>query len=211
MNCLQRNVTIVSCGLAVVFATLASSPSVAQEKATTPIVVLDLSKVFDNHKPFKAKIDQIKANVKAEEAKIQQRGEEIKARVEQLSALDSSSAQFKTLETETARMQAQIQADMQLRRKSFLEEEAKVYFETYQEVKAAVKTFAESNRIGIVLRYSSEAIDQANRQSVLQGINQPIVYNQGGLDVTSYIIDRLQRTDGAARSAAANRPGNASR
>lgn len=206
MKYLQPNHAIVSCGLAVVFATLACSHSVAQEKATTPIVVLDLSKVFDNHAPFKAKIDQIKANVKAEEAKIQQRGEQIKARVQKLSALDPNSAEFKALETETARLQAQVQADMQLKRKSFLEEEAKVYFETYQELKAAVKEFAESNRIGIVLRYSSEEIDQANRQSVLAGINQPIVYNQGGLDVTKYIIDRLQRSGGAARTATTGRP-----
>ncbi len=76
-----------------------------------------------------------------------------------------------------------------------------MYYETYQEVKTAVKSFAASNRIGIVLRYSSEEIDQANRQSVLQGINQPIVYNQASLDVTKYIIDRLQRSTGTARSA----------
>ena len=206
MNYVQRNLSILTCSLAVTFVVLAGLPSVAQDKAPTPIVVLDLSKVFDSHPRFQAKIDQIKANVKTEEAKIQQRGEQIKSSVAELSALPPSSPEFKVLETKTARLQAQIQADMQLRRKGFLEDEAKAYFETYQEVKAEVKAFAESNRIGIVLRYSSEEIDQANRQSVLQGINQPIVYNQGGLDITSYIIDRLQRTGGAAKTATTGQP-----
>ena len=202
MNYVKRHLsTTIAFGLAATFVTLASSQCLGQEKATTPIVVLDLSKVFDSHVQFKAKIDRIKAMVQAEETKIQQTGEAIKKRVEQLAAYQPSSPEYKSLEEETARMQGQVQADMALKRKGFLEQEAKVYFDTYEQVKREVKAFAESNRIGIVLRYSSDEIDSANRQSVLQGINQPIVYNQGGLDITSYIIDRLQRSGGAAATA----------
>ena len=196
----QRKFSIFTCGFAVALFGIAALPAHAQERATTPIVVLDLSKVFDNHPGFQARIEKIKESVKAEEAKIQQLGEQIKARVQQLQTMNPSDPNYKSMEAETATMQARVQADMQLKRKGFLEEEAKAYFETYQEVKAAVKAFAESNRIGIVLRYSSEEIDPANRQSVLQGINQPIVYNQGGLDVTSYIIRDVSRSSGTARA-----------
>ena len=200
---IQNSLFMVALSLA--STVLVSPQAVAQDKAPVPIVVLDLSKVFDSHPQFQAKIERIKQNVKTEEAKIQQQGEQLKAQVERLQTLPSDSAEFKQLEVQVATAQARVQADMQLKRKGFLEEEAKVYYETYQEIKAAVKSFAESNRIGIVLRYSSEEIDQANRQSVLQGINQPIVYNQGGLDVTNYIIDRLKRSAGATAAAGSGR------
>ena len=169
MNYVKRHLsTTIAFGLAATFVALAGSTCLGQEKATTPIVVLDLSKVFDSHTQFKAKIEQIKSMVKAEEAKIQQQGEAIKQRVAKLGSFQPSSAEYKSLEEETARMQGQVQADMALKRKGFLEQEAKVYFDTYEQVKREVKAFAESNRIGIVLRYSSEEIDSANRQSVLQ-------------------------------------------
>lgn len=203
MNFRTNNRLMAVCGIAIATVMVLGSVVSAQEKRTTPIVVLDLSKVFDSHPRFKSRIDQIKASVKAEEGKIQQEGEQLKAQVQQLQVLEAGTPDFKQLESNVARTQARLQADMQLKRKGFLEEEAKVYFETYQEVQAEVKAFAENNRIGIVLRYSSEEIDQANRQSVLQGINQPIVYNQNSLDITGYIVTRVSRASQASRP---NRP-----
>ena len=188
MNYVRRNTVrknILLCFAMACGAWFAATPCLAQ-KAATPVVVIDLNKVFEAHPAFRPQIDAIKARVKGEEAKIQQQGEQLKASVEKLSSMDPSSADYKQLETQIARSQGQIQADMALKRKGFLEEEAQVYYNTYLEVQSQVKTFAEGNRISIVLRHSSEEIDPTNRQSVLAGINQPIVYNQGGLDITKY-------------------------
>ena len=171
-------------------------PGYAQANASVPIVVVDLSKVFDSHPQFQKRMESIKAAVKAADAEFQNKGKDIQGRVKQLQEFKPSSPEFTQLETETARLQAQIQADMQLKRKDFLEQEAKAYFETYQQVRQEIKAFAEANRIGLVLRFSSEKIDPTNRQSVLQGVNQPILYNQNGLDITHYIVDRLHRAGG---------------
>ena len=152
---------------------------------TTPIVVVDLGQVFEQHPTFKQDMERIKADVKASEADFQARGKDIESRVAKLKTLKPTSDDFIQLEIETARKQAQIQADMTLKRKDFLEQEAKAYHATYQEVKQEIRSFAESNRIGLVLRFSSEEIDPTNRQSVMQGVNQPIVYNQGGLNITN--------------------------
>ena len=182
---------------------VAISPLVtAQENASVPIVVVDLSQVFEQHPTFKTQMEQIKAAVKTSEADFRARGEDIQKRAKQLQAYEPSSVEYKTLETETARLQAQIQADMALKRKDFLQQEAGLYYSTYQQVRQEIKTFAESNRIGLVLRYSSAKIDPTNRQSVMQGVNQPIVYNQGGLDITRYIVDRLHRSPGGAQRTA---------
>lgn len=175
--------------------------------APVPIVVVDLSKVFEQHPTFKAEMERIKTSVKTAEAGFQNQGEQIKAAVARLKTLQPSSSDFKQLEADTARRQGQVQADMALKRKEFLEQEAQAYYNTYQQVKQEIKVFAESNRIGLVLRYSSEQIDPSNRQSVMQGVNQPIVYNQGGLDITKYIVDRITR--GAQQTARAPQAGGA--
>ena len=192
MNTIYRNISAAF--IAAIAVTTATAVGRAEGGASVPIVVVDLNKVFEQHPTFKMQIDQIKAAVKSSEAEFMGRGKDIESRAKQLQALKSSSEQYKQLESETARLQAQTQADMALKRKDFLEQEAKVYFNVYQQVKQEIKVFAESNRIGLVLRYSSEGIDPTNRQSVMQGVNQPIVYNQGGLDITNYIVERLHRT-----------------
>lgn len=190
--------------IAALFATSFSGVGHAEENASVPVVVVDLNKVFEQHPTFKQQIDQIKASVQASEADFMNRGKQMEARVKQLQALKSNTDQYKQLESEIARSQAKTQTDMALKRKDFLEQEARVYYDVYQQVKQEIKVFAESNRIGLVLRYSSEKIDPSNRQSVMQGVNQPIVYNQGGLDITQYIVERLHRRVGGQRTANAS-------
>ena len=176
----------------------------AQGNATVPIVVVDLSKVFDQHPQFQQTLQKIKSDVKAAEADFQNKGKQIQERVKQLKEFKPTSEEYIRLETETARVQGQIQAEMALKKKDFLEREAQAYYQTYQQVRNEIKAFAEANRIGLVLRFSSEQIDPNNRQSVLQGVNQPILYNQGGLDITRFIVDRVVRANGgAARTARA--------
>lgn len=183
----------------------ATSTTIAQQQQQqsnpVPIVVVDLSKVFEQHPTFKTQMERIKAEVKTTEAGFQQQGEAIKKRLQQLQQLKSTSAEYKTLEAEIALGQGQVQADLALKRKEFLEREAKVYYATYMQVKKEIQTFSEANRIGLVLRYSSEKMDPSNRQSVMQGVNQPIVYNQGNLDITRYIVERLVRTAGGPQTA----------
>ena len=185
---------------------IATAQQQQQQAAPVPIVVVDLSKVFEQHPTFKTRMEQIKAQVKTTEAGFQQQGEALKKRVQQLQTLKPSTAEYKTLEAEIARKQGRIQADLALKRKEFLSLEAKEYFETYNQVKREIQAFSEANRIGLVLRYSSEKMDPTNRQSVMQGVNQPIVYNQGNLDITRFVVDRLVRAAGnqqAARAPAA--------
>jgi len=198
---------------AILIATCVTSIATAQQKqqqaAPVPIVVVDLSKVFEQHPTFKARMDQIKAEVKTTEAGFQAQGEALKKRVQQLQTLKASSPEFKALEAEIALKQGRIQADLALKRKEFLSREAKEYFQTYNQVKQEIQTFSEANRIGLVLRYSSEKMDPTNRQSVMQGVNQPIVYNQGNLDITRYVVERLVRAAGGQQTARA--PGGTQR
>jgi hypothetical protein len=92
--------------------------------------------------------------------------------------------------------------DSNKRQKDFMEREAKVYFNVYREVEAAVADFSARNRIGLVLRYSAEDMDPTKRDSIMQGINRIVIY-QNRLNITDIILDTLNRgTPAAAPSTA---------
>lgn len=164
----------------------------------TPVAVVDIGHIFKNHPRFTQAMDRVKAEVKSSESEFLTRQKDIEARVKKLNTFRPESAEYKQLEAETARLQAQIQADMAIKRKGFLEKEARVYHDIYQEIQKEVKAFADNHRVGLVLRFSAEPMDPSNRQSVLQGVNRPVVY-QRNLNITYDILDRLGRT--AAKTA----------
>lgn len=188
---------------------VASTPLLCAQgaKTSTPVAVIDIGYIFKNHPRFKQAMDTVRARVKDSESKFQTRGKDIQSRVLRLKQLKPESAEFKQLEGETARLQAQVEADMKLQRKEFLGQEAQVYYAIYQEVQSEIKTFADNHGIGLVLRFSAEQIDVSNRQSVMEGVNRPVVY-QRNLNITYDVLDRLQRSGGqqprTARSPAAS-------
>jgi hypothetical protein len=83
-------------------------------------------------------------------------------------------------------------------RREFLEREAKVYFQTYQEVVSVVEQYAKWHNIGLVLRFNGEPVDPERRDDVLREINKPVVV-QDQIDITGDILLLLNRDQQAGR------------
>jgi Skp family chaperone for outer membrane proteins len=107
-----------------------------------------------------------------------------------MAQFNPSSNEFKKADEELAHLKSDFQIRVQAKKREFLEQEARVYFGVYKEVEDAVTQFAQRNRIGIVLRYTSDEMKAEDRASVLQGVNKPVVY-QYGLDITSQVLAQL--------------------
>ena len=180
----------------------ASPPSVSG----TSVVVIDIANIFKNHIRFNEKMKEIKAEIDAFEASI--RGEQTKfnQKREALVQFQPSSAEYKKLEEELARMQSEVQVQVGLKRKTFLEQEAKEYYKTYKEIEQSVAVFAQQNRIGLVLRFNGEEMKADNRESVLQGVNKAVVYHDR-LDITEWILRDLNRGATASPAVPAGQPG----
>ncbi|MEM9658727.1 MAG: hypothetical protein AAF961_10235, partial [Planctomycetota bacterium] len=73
---------------------------------------------------------------------------------------------------------------------------AKVYYQTYREVSAAVNNYARTNNIGLVLRFVGDQVDPNQREDVLRAINQPIVF-QNSVDITPDVLTLLNPTQQA--------------
>lgn len=118
---------------------------------------------------------------------------------EQLKSFQPDSPDYKRLEEGIAERTSKLQLDTARARKDFLTKEAKLMYDTYQEVSNHVATFARQNNISLVLHFSSEPIEGDDRNSVFQGINRTVVY-QNQLNITPHI---LRQVNGNATAPAA--------
>jgi hypothetical protein len=169
---------------------VASSPRPAVVRG--PVAVVDINYLFKNHQGFKQSMDALKARVESADASLRARHEALAKERDKLSQFKPGSPNYKQLEQQVADAAAKMQVDMQLQKKEFLEEEARVYFDTYRQIQEVIADYANRNRIGLVLRFSRDPIDREDRQSVLAGVNRPIVY-ESGMDITNDILSNLER------------------
>ena len=178
--------------LAILLFCAAPARLVAQQSGT-PIAVLDVNKVFAENIRFQQALEDIKNDIRAYEAEVVRNRKRITELRERLATFNSSSPEYRELEKEGAKLTADLQIDMTLKKKEFMEREAKLYFHAYNELAGIVSDHSVRTGIAMVIRYHGEEIDPDERNSVLAGVNRPIVYHQPQLDITAAIIERVNR------------------
>ena len=137
-------------------------------------------------------MEDIKRDIKSFEDFYRSQREEATKLAQQLETFAAGSPEYKDLEAKMAKMTADMQVAMRLKKNEFLEREAKVYYNAYAEVLDHVGDFAARNNIGLVLRFNGTEIDPKDRASVLQGVNRAIVY-QSRLNITQFIVERINK------------------
>ena len=94
-----------------------------------------------------------------------------------------------------AKESADLQVEIGLKKKEVMEREAMVYYKAYTEIENHVRAIGQQRNIGLVLRYNGNKIDQNDRNSVLQGVNRSIVY-QNQLDITQLVLNSINSRTG---------------
>jgi Skp family chaperone for outer membrane proteins len=164
----------------------------APAPAGTTVVVLDIAEIFKNFHRFNGLMNDIKKDIEAFEAFVKAEQAKFNSKREELAAFKPGSLEYKQKEEELARMQSDLQVQVGLKRKEFLEQEARVYFHVYRDIEQVVAQFAQRYRIDLVLRFNGDPMKEDDRASVLQGVNRAIVY-QNGRDITQNILAELNR------------------
>jgi Skp family chaperone for outer membrane proteins len=147
-------------------------------------------------------MEGMKQEVEAFEATLRNKGQQIEQMRAQLQTFKPGTDNYKNVEEQMAKLAAEGQAQTQLKRKDFLEREAKIYYDTYMEISKAVEQFAQRNGIKLVVRFNSSPIESGDRNSVLEGVNRAVVYQQN-LNITDYVLQMLNRNVAGAAAARA--------
>jgi Skp family chaperone for outer membrane proteins len=177
----------------------------ATQGAGPRLALLDVSRIFKSHQRFKGMMEDMKADVERAEAQVKTERETITKLAERLQEFRKGTPDYKQMEEELAKRQADLAVQVQLQKNEFLQREAKIYHSVYQEIWQATDYFCKQNRIDMVLRFNGEQVDVDRPDSVLTFINKPVVWYDRGLDITDPILQDLNRT--AINPAQANRPG----
>jgi ClpP class serine protease len=108
--------------------------------------------------------------------------------------MDPQSAEYKAAQKDLAKRRNDLQVQIELQRKEFVQREAKVYLTVYREILKAVEEYAKANKIRVVLRSQRGPVNADQPEQVLQHVNRAIVWTDEALDITPIILQRLNRS-----------------
>jgi Skp family chaperone for outer membrane proteins len=182
-------ITIAVCSIVAI---APASRAVGQAPSRSQIVIVDVAKVFKEHVRLKQAMDILGNEVKAYDDYLREQQQVLKKLVDERQQYKPGTPQYKELDARLTRKQSDLQVEMQLKKKTFMEREAKQFYITYTEVTEAVAKFSDANGIRLVLRFNSTPMVRDDRASVLQGVNNDVVY-QRDLDITNIIIAELNK------------------
>lgn len=189
-----------------IFTTSVLAPATATaDEAGHRIAVVDVAYIFKNHDGIKGQVSKVENDLKAYDAQLKGKREELKQAIEQLKTFKVGTSKYSEMEEQVASMESKLRLDMNRKRKELADAEAKIYFENYKLIANGVKFLAQHYKINLVLRYNSEEMDLEKGDSVIRGVMRNIVYHDEALDMTKGVMQYLDKTMGQ-QARAANAP-----
>ena len=179
----------------------ASASTSASGSPATHVAVIDVGYIFKNHQRFKAAMEKMKDEVMAAENALKAERDRINVLMKQLETFNVGTPEHRKLEAEVAKAQGDFNVNAQLQKKDFMDREAKVYLQVYNEIERAVSQFARDNKIAVVHRFDGEPVDDGDRNRILGSITKPIVYYDPLVDITPDILRMLNAGAVAAQPA----------
>lgn len=194
---------------------VAQAPVGAQSgsPATGPkkIALLDVSYIFKHHTRFKGMMEDMKRDVGRAESSVKAERDAVVKLAESLQDFRKGTPDYKAMEEDLAKRQADLSVKVRLQKNEFLQREARIYHNVYQEISQATDYYSKQHGIDMVLRFNGDPVDVDRPDSVLSHINKPVVWYSEGMDITPYVLQELNRTanpSAADRRGAPARPAN---
>ncbi len=168
--------------------------------AQTKVVLIDVGLIFKSHPQFSKELNALKAEADNFKASSQREGQALAAKKEKLRAFRPGSDDFKALETKLAQEQAAFSVEQNGILRELMNREAKLHYDTYQQVTTVIGEYCNSRNIQLVLRYNSEKMDPSQPGSIMEKVNGNVVYYLPQKDVTAEILQQIKQLSATANS-----------
>lgn len=193
---MKKSCLLAALAASVMWMGLAADPATAQQQPVRPqglsgVALLDVNYVFKKHARFKSQMEEMRGDVERSQTEWKRQNEGINKLVERLNEFRPGTPDYKAMEEEIVNQRTKLQATMTIAKKDFLQREAKVYYNVYQEIMQEVKYYCEANGVTLVMTFNGDKINPENPEDVLRGINQKVVYYNPEMDITPLILKRL--------------------
>jgi len=157
------------------------------------IAVIDVAYIFKNLAAIKAQVGKLEDDLKKYDAELKQKQDALKQSAAQLKTLKPGTADYARQEEHYATLESQLRLDIARKKKELGDAEAKIYYDNYQRIAAAVKAIATHNNIKLVLRFNSEDMDLEQGDSVARGVMKNVVYHDSTINMTNTVLRYLEQ------------------
>ena len=168
------------------------------------VAILDLTYIFKNHTRFMQMSADMRREVEAAENALKADRESYRQLTEKLEQYKRGTQEYRALEEELAKRAAELNLQVNIQKKNFLEQEAKIYYTVYQEVIDCVKYHCDNTGVSLVLRFNGDPIDRNDPQEVLKELNKSVIYYNRSIDITPIILEKLNSYQPKAGFSSAN-------
>lgn len=173
--------------------------------AQTSVGLIDIGKVFKSHPVFGQQLIDLKTEAEQFKAETQQLQQQLQVEAQGLRGLEPSSAEFKAEESRLAQKSAAKEVEQRGVMRELMKREARLHFDTYNEVKQVIANHCEKSGIRMVLRYNSVAMDESDPAVIMQKVNGSVVFHTNQRDITQDIVTQLAQLKAASLDAGTNR------
>lgn len=169
----------------------AGSHATAQQRPAPQIAVIDLSYIFAQHIRFKQMNEDLKRDVDAARNELTANKQQLQKMAEQLDQYNRGSPEFKQLEEDLTKRQADLQVQFQMLKRDFGERDAKMYYTVYKEIMEHVRAYADKHGILLVMQFNGEPVDETDGNSLKNELYKPILFHHPAIDITPIILDAV--------------------
>ena len=159
--------------------------------AQTKVAIVDIGLVFKSHPRFKQQLESLKTQADQFKTTSIAAQQDLVQQAQGLRSYNPGSPEYNALESKLAQQSAAMELDQKNRMRQLMEQEAKLHYDTYQEINAAVAKFCEANDIRLVLRFNGDSMDPNQPASVMQRVNSSVVFHIPQTDITRFIVTEL--------------------
>ncbi|HVW38689.1 MAG TPA: OmpH family outer membrane protein [Pirellulales bacterium] len=159
-------------------------------RPSSRVALVDLTRVFAEHEAFKGKIEVMRREVEEAEKELKARREEFEKAQANLEKDPAGSVKRAEAEQKVLLDKQTLEFGVKLQKAKFMEQEARLYADTYESVLAIIDAYAAEQKIDLVLRFNGDKPDlHQDLQSVMQHLNRQVLYHKG-IDITDEILRR---------------------
>jgi len=188
------NQKLLLAALAVVLLVLAvenlSQGTPAEPVPVYPVAMLDLTKVFKQHERFAERAEKMRQEVAAAESTLKAQRDAYASLTHQLESLKRGTDEHRRIDAELKKTAETLNAEVKREKEAFLLQEATIYVETYDEIQAAVRHYADEHGIKLVLRFNGDPVNREKPAEVLKELNKSVIY-QAGIDITNDVLEMV--------------------
>jgi len=185
-----------------------SSGTSARPLPASRIAFVDIAEVLRQYKKSDDLVKEAKAQVDAENARMQQlvgQGQEMEKSLLD-GTFDKESSEYAEREKKVIQLSAKVKTLKSVKEKELKAGQAKALLGIYRDVAAVARQVAEQNGYSLVLRIDREAVAARSYQTISQTLNESVLRHSPGDDITDVVIAQLNRQYDQAGGGAEGRP-----